>query len=264
MLLKIKVFIILMFCSSLSLMAQTWEIGVTAGSMSYLGDLNQNNLNQFKHFAGGGMLKRNFDGYWSIKFSTMNGQISANDATSNLQQQQDRNLSFFTPISETSLLAELNFFDYGFDFRQKRLTPFLSAGISLITFNPKTDYNGNTYDLKEYNTEGQITYKTTTFSIPIGTGVKYNFGRYFNVIGEIGFRTTNTDYLDDVSGYYPDPSLLQSSSPIITNLRIALSDRSINKIGAPNTQRGDFRKKDSYLFAGISLTYTFVSQKCPF
>lgn len=262
--LKIKVFIFLVLSSSLSSFAQTWELGATAGSMSYLGDLNQNNLNQFNHFAAGGVVKRNFDGYWSLKFSTLNGQISANDASSSSQQQQARNLSFFTPISETSLQVELNFFNYGFDFKQRRLTPFLSAGISLITFNPKTNYNGSTYDLKEYNTEGQSTYKTTTFSIPIGTGVKYNFGRYFNLIGEVGFRTTSTDFLDDVSGYYPDPSLLQSSSPAITNLRIALSDRSINKIGLPNTQRGDFRKKDSYLFAGISLTYTFVSQKCPY
>ena len=86
--------------------------------------------------------------------------------------------------------------------------------------------------------------------------MKYNFGRYLNIIGEVGFRSTSTDYLDDVSGEYADMS---GFSP----LRIALSDRSASKIGASGSQRGDFRKKDTYLFAGITLTYTFVSQKCP-
>ena len=118
--------------------------------------------------------------------------------------------------------------------------------------------------MKYYNTEAQESYNTTTYAIPIAAGLKYNFGRYLNIIGEIGFRDTSTDYLDDVSGYYPNSAALQGNSPEITALRIALSDRSINKIGVPGTQRGDFRKKDSYLFAGITLTYTFVSQKCAF
>lgn len=261
---KIKAFVILIIGSSLASYAQTWELGATAGSMSYLGDINQTKINQFNHFAAGPMLKRNIDGYWSLKFSFINGKISANDANSSLQQQKDRNLSFFSPISETSLQVEFNFFNYGFGFRQRRWTPFLSAGISFIGFDPKTIYNGEVFYLKDFKTEGQLSYKTTTHAIPIGTGLKYNFGKYFNVIGEVGFRTTSTDFLDDVSGYYPDPTLLQSASTAVTNLRIALSDRSINKIGLPNTQRGDFRKKDSYLFVGISLTYTFVSDKCPF
>jgi hypothetical protein len=45
-----------------------------------------------------------------------------------------------------------------------------------------------------------------------------------------------------------------------------LSDRSgeVTGIytGVPNTQRGDFRKRDTYMFVGIGITYTFVSQKC--
>ncbi|MBU2045627.1 MAG: hypothetical protein KJ712_02710, partial [Bacteroidetes bacterium] len=59
-------------------------------------------------------------------------------------------------------------------------------------------------------------------------------------------------------------SQLIGNSPENTALRIALADRSQYKIGVPGTQRGDFRKKDSYVFVGITLSYTFVSQKCPF
>ena len=253
-----------MFSSVFSASSQTWEIGVTAGGMAYLGDLNQNNLSKFNHPAAGGVIKRNFDSNWSLKLTALKGKISADESLSPYLQERNRNLSFFSPITEGSLQVEFNFFDYGFDYSQKRFTPFLSAGLSLAVFNPQTNFNGTTYQLKYYNTEGQESYNTTTYAIPVAAGLKYNFGRYLNIIGEIGFRDTSTDYLDDVSGYYANSTALQGNSAQITALRIALSDRSVNKIGTPGTQRGDFRKKDSYLFAGITLTYTFVSQKCAF
>ena len=134
----------------------------------------------------------------------------------------------------------------------------------MAVFNPKTNFNGSIYELKYYNTEGQESYNTSTYSIPFGAGAKFNFGQYFNLIGEVGFRNTTTDYLDDVSGYYANSAQLQGNSPEITDLKIALADRSAAKIGLPGTQRGDFRKKDSYIFVGLTLSYTFVSQKCPF
>ena len=116
--------------------------------------------------------------------------------------------------------------------------------------------------MKFYNTEGQSTYNTTAYSVPFGAGVKYNFGNYFNIVGEIGYRNLSTDYLDDVSTIYPTAAQLQDINPNNTVLRRALADRSINNIAIPGTQRGDFRKKDSYVFVGITLSYTFVSQDC--
>ena len=96
-------------------------------------------------------------------------------------------------------------------------------------------------------------------SIPYGAGVKYNITGNWNVIGEVGYRTAFTDYLDDVSGNYPADLRSITSNPTRDNL----SDPSPTKVGSPGTQRGDFRKRDTYMFMGISLTYTFVSLKCP-
>lgn len=261
---SIKVFISIMLVSTLNSYAQTWEVGVTGGALGYMGDLNQNNAFKLNHPALGLSVKRNFDSYWSLKLSALQGKISADESKSKYQQEIDRNLSFFSPITEGGLMVEFNFFDYGFEYLQKRFTPYLFTGITLTAFNPKTIYQGSTYELKYYYTEGQEDYKTIAYSVPFGAGVKYNFGRYFNISGEIGYRNTNTDYLDDVSGLYPTAAELQDVTPQKTDLRIALSDRSVNKIGVPGTQRGDFRKKDSYVFVGITLSYTFVSQKCAF
>jgi hypothetical protein len=256
-----KVFILLILAAYTS-KAQTWELGVTVGGLGYNGDLNQKNFLQINKAGYGFNVKRNFDAYWSLKLGFLKGKVSDDESKSKYQFERTRNLSFFTPINEGHLMLEFNFFDYGFGDRQTNFTPFLFAGVALTMFNPKTMFNGQEYELKYYNTEGQTEYKTTTYSVPFGAGVKYHFGNYFNVIGEIGYRNLNTDYLDDVSGLYPTASQLQETNPNTTAARLALSDRSINKMAVPGSQRGDFRKKDSYVFVGITLSYTFVSQNC--
>ncbi len=261
----IKVLILFILTSTKVVFAQTWEVGITGGAMGYMGDLNQNHPLKLTNPALGLIVKRNFDSNWALRVSALQGKISDNESKSKYQQEVDRNLSFYSPITEGNVLVEFNFFDYGFDYHQKRFTPFLFTGIALTSFNPKTDYNGDTYELKYYKTEGQAEeYKTITYSIPFGAGIKYNFGRYINLIGEIGYRNTTTDYLDDVSGIYPNVANMQENDPNKTALRLALSDRSATIINRSGTQRGDFRKKDSYLFVGLTLSYTFVSQKCPF
>ncbi|TAE37805.1 MAG: hypothetical protein EAY66_05190 [Sphingobacteriales bacterium] len=244
--------------------AQTWEIGLTGGSMGYIGDLNQNNYKKLSpHIAFGGMIKNNIDGFWSVKLSVLQGQIEADMSKSTNPQEKERNLSFYSPITEASLQVEFNFFDYGRLFGKKRITPFLFTGISGFTFNPKVNFNNTTYELKNYRTEGQASnYRTTALAIPFGLGIKCNLTKNLNIIGEFGYRKAFTDYIDDVSGYYPKASELTTTDANFTALRMALSDRSINTTASPETQRGDFRKNDTYLFGGITLSYTFVSQKC--
>lgn len=243
--------------------AQRWEIGATAGAMGYIGDLNQNNYRKLTNLAFGGMIKNNLDGFWSIKLSVLKGDVESNASESKYQQERDKNLSFFSPITEASLQVEFNFFDYGRLFGKSRLTPFLFTGISGFTFNPQATYNNTTYELKKYRTEGQEKeYKTSALAIPFGLGLKCNLTKNLNIIGEVGYRKAFTDYLDDVSGYYPPTGSFTSSNPNQIAIHNTLADPSLNKIGTAGTQRGDFRKNDTYLFGGITLSYTFVSQKC--
>jgi hypothetical protein len=247
-----------------SAFSQTWEVGVTAGSMAYTGDLNQHKFYDFTDLAIGANVKRNFDGYWSLKFNFLAGKVRGDDAKSKYLEQRERNLNFYSPVTEGSLLVEFNFFDYGINFGQKRVTPFIYSGLAVFGFNPKTTIGDDVYELKYYGTEGQElgdTYKTISTAIPVGAGVKFRLSDYLNIMGEFGIRTTQTDFLDDVSGRYP---VLTNDGSRRAEIREILSDRSYNNIGAWGTQRGDFRKKDTYLFAGITLSYTFVRQNCPF
>lgn len=258
-----SILIFLFFLGSTTASAQTWEVGGSLGSTGYMGDINPIRPFKFTDFAYGAQFKRNFDGYWSAKFAFMNGKIQGDDAKSTNPNQRDRNLNFYSSISELSLQVEFNFFKFlsgdMYSFDNKWFSPYLFTGISSVSFEPMTNYNGSEVPLRLAETEA-ATYKNRALSIPFGLGLKYNITGSINIIGEIGYRTALTDYLDDISGRYPDFSIVPAKTPISQSL----SDRSFfPKVGVPGLQRGDFRPRDTYMFAGLSLTFTFVPIQCP-
>jgi hypothetical protein len=256
------IFLFCFFCQSFIAVSQTWEAGVSAGASGYMGDINPIKPYLFTDPAFGGQIKRNFNGYWSAKVGFMHGKIQGDDAESSNAYQIDRNLNFRSTLDELSLQVELNIFKYlpgelpGFGSR--RFSPYLFTGLGAVAFNPVTDYNGSEIELHPLQTES-VDYKKYAVSVPYGAGVKYNIKGNWNIIGEIGYRTTFTDYLDDISGRYPDFVL----NPPASTISPALSDRSLSQSGTAGVQRGDFRPRDTYMFTAISLTYTFVSIKCP-
>jgi len=260
--LKFAVTILFIFFS-FSLQAQTWELGLGGGGSAYMGDLNQYNPVKISGFAASGFVQRNFNRYFSVKLAYTYGRIAGADSTSSNLQTRERNLSFKTSLSEISLVGVFNFMDFMAGVSNNRYTPFLYLGVSTVAYNPQALYNGHTYDLRPLRTEGEAKpYPNSAIAIPYGVGIKYNFTGSWNIIADIGYRQPNTDYLDDVSGYYPNPSKLPN------NLSRALSDRSGENggldIGTPGTQRGDLRGRDTYMFLQVSISYTFLTSKCYF
>ena len=246
--------------------AQVWELGLQAGGAAYMGDLNPTNPLKISGLAVGGFVKANFDPHWALSLNYTNGKIKADDSKSSYEQFRQRNLSFNSKLHEISFLVDFNFFDYFSGGGYSRFSPYLYTGVGAVIFNPKTTYQDTEYKLAQYYTEGQTeSYKTYALSVPFGAGVKYNFKTNWTILANIGYRNAYTDYLDDVSGTYLDPANL-STDPNTRPIQEALSDRSGentgNYIGAKGVQRGDFRKRDTYMFVGIGITYTFVSQKC--
>ncbi|MEJ6979183.1 DUF6089 family protein [Pedobacter sp. P351] len=249
--------------------AQTWDVGGFAGTAGYMGDLNPVKPYEINNIAFGGYIKRNFDGYWALKLNAAHGKIEAYDSDSKNAHFKSRNLSFFSPVNELSLLTEFNFFNYIPSVSRKAYTPYLFAGVGFVMFNPKTVYNDEVYELNAYRTEGQDVnkpYKKNALTVPIGAGIKFNFSGKWTLGGELGYRTAYTDYLDDVSGNYASDSQLAMGDVTSTDLRRNLADRS-PEVGFPRhsagTQRGDYRKHDTYLFLGITISYTIFNEKCP-
>jgi len=259
---KLKpVFILVLLISFTGkLSAQTWEVGGTIGESGYIGDFNPSNPFKLTDVGGGFFVKRNFNNYLSLKVQYMYGTIRGDDSTSTNPQLFNRNLSFTSSLSEISLIGEFNFMSYIPEVGTNKYTPFIFAGIGSTNFNPKASYKGIDYELAPLTTEGQASaYKTQAWVIPYGAGMKFNFTGKWNFIVDLGYRYTNTGYLDDVYGAYADKTKLPSV------LSQALSDRSGERIGtnigSAGTQRGNY-SHDTYMFLGFTISYTFVTQNC--
>lgn len=252
--------IILLLFISFNLQAQTWEIGGSIGGSGYMGDLNPNNPLKLSGIAAGGFVKRNFNRYLALRLNYTYGDIQGNDANSSNQQFRNRNLNFYTGLSEIALIGEFNFMEYLPDVSNNRYTPFIFLGIGSVRYNPQADYQGERYNLRPLTTEGEAKpYANSAIAIPYGVGIKYNISGKWNIIADLGYRQPNTDYLDDVSGAYPNPAKLPS------DLARTLSNRSAaNSNTLIGTQRGDGRSRDTYLFLQFTLSYTFVTQNCYF
>ncbi len=269
---RIGLFILLLCYFPQHLLAQEWEFGALVGSSGYIGDINPRNPFKFTDAASTLFAKYNYSSYTSFKLAFTKASVQGNDANSSNANQNLRNLNFTSAISDFSLLYEFNFFEFIPGQKKTNFTPYAITGISYFTFNPQTSYNGIAYNLRDLGTEGQGTnlnpdkkYKTASFAIPFGLGLKYSFKRNFILGFELGYRNTFTDYLDDISGNYVNKTALTSTNGAVA---AALADRSaeVNQgvsIGQANLQRGDNTRRDFYMFTGISLSYAFLPIKCP-
>jgi hypothetical protein len=249
----------------------SWEIGIFGGISNYMGDLAPDPVFKESHPAVGGIIKRNVSNYFSYSLSLNYGKISGND--SNYKSLAPRGLKFESHIVEISGQMEFNFLKFGNGdlFKTRRFSPYLFTGLSLFHFDPTVSYQGNTYDLRALNTEGQgfapnapKEYKLWQLAIPIGGGVKINLSENFNLLALAGYRATFTSYLDDVGGVYVDKQILINNKG---DLSAHFSDPTgIAERGGFNgngLQRGNPDKNDWYMFYGLTLSYILPGPICP-
>ncbi|HTM98164.1 MAG TPA: DUF6089 family protein [Pedobacter sp.] len=248
--------------------AQRAEIGVNAGGAGYIGEFNQFNPVKISGLNAGIYARLNIDPHWGIGIHYNYGKIKGDDARSNNAELRNRNLNFHTSLNELAFIGNLNFFDMYSPGSRKRISPYLFLGIGGVIFEPKATWGKRDIELREYNTEAlSKLYRNYAMTIPYGAGIKYKKSENITLFGQIGYRTVFTDYLDDVSGVYAAPSQWNEKNSFNPTISEQLGDRSwdpytAQKLYKPGDQRGDFRKRDTYVFVNIGISYTFVSQKC--
>ena len=104
-------------------------------------------------------------------------------------------------------------------------------------------------------------YSNFNVCIPVGIGVRKLINKKWSVGGELSFRKTFTDYLDDVSGSYYDKAKLKAAYGPSSAL---LSDPSLGDVaGQTNTgfQRGNIKYKDAYMFLNVTASYKIPSKR---
>ena len=119
-------------------------------------------------------MRYNYENFAARAMLTI-GQIKGSDASAIDPGRQMRNLSFFSPITEFSLIGEYNIFGLDPSDNESIFTPFVLGGVGVLRFDPQTEYQGRTIHLQPLGTEGQGVpgfpekYNLTEVVIPMGS-----------------------------------------------------------------------------------------------
>ncbi len=257
--------VILLFLMNCQMRAQSLDAGVFLGMSNYQGDLQSTHyVSTENKIAFGAFAKYRFLEFLAVRASFYKGQISGSDAKAGENNgRRGRNLSFRSKIHEYSLQAEFNPMPFLVD-EPKLVSPYIFTGIALFQFSPETYYDETWTALQPLGTEGQNLdnsnvdpYKLTQFSIPMGFGLEIRVSDYSSIGIEAGIRKTFTDYLDDVSGLYPDIDQLAETNPTAAGASYRVPEYTgqndfENPVGM---QRGNPDRKDLYLFTGMTFSF---------
>lgn len=266
-----------------------WDFGMHVGGANYLGEMGGTDqprrdfvwdmkLSQTR-WAVGGFARRKINRLISVNTGVLYMRIQGADELTTYRPRRGRNLNFRNDMIEWYLRPEFTIFQdndlggrgrYRLDFRL-----FGYVGIAAFYHNPKGQLNreGEFYSLRPLTTE-LVDYSSIGFAIPVGVGFHFTQRRRHRFGMDLGWRTTFTDYLDDVSTTYKDPNLLPGG---VNELADQMADQSnfafaldptlpnpdnygyYDKPGpSPKKEnvRGDPTHNDSYLT--LTLTYSYV------
>ena len=271
----------------------TFELGGSVGLMNCLTDLGGNkgigkkfvkdlNLGKTK-FAGSISLTAMYQYMFALRLEATFGQIAADDkilkkVAPSTFGRYERNLSFRSKITDFMLALEIHplyiINRNNEDKEPPMLSPYLLAGVGFFSFKPQAQLGGKWVDLQPLSTEGQgfaeypdkKPYKLNQMNIPLGLGVKYDLSSTLNLRAEFVYRKLNTDYLDDVSTDYIDPTLYANyfTGAKLTNA-LLLNDRQYEldptHITVAGGERGHSKNKDAYFTFNVKIAYTFGRER---
>jgi len=244
------------------------EIGVIAGVANYYGDLQPKLFPSYGYQPMGGIVYKYFmNPHIGVRFGVSYTNLTAADSLSNIPNNVTRNLSFTTHLFEFHGALEFNFLPV--DVFRRKVSPYVFGGIAVFYFNPYAmDDAGDKVALRPLSTEGEglpmypdrKQYSPVNVSFPFGGGFKFFLGKAIMLTTEIGFRYTNTDYLDDVSKSYVNLDTLQSYKGKLARSMAYRGNKVIGWKGEnPNYgfQRGDTKANDWYWYANVGVTIYF-------
>lgn len=267
-------------------------MGISLGAANYLGEIGGKEktrrdfildlkLSQTRS-AVAGFVRYKYRPDILLKGSMGWYRISGADKFSTNPGRVGRNLSFRNDIYELSFTGQYVFYtisDLGKSYRyQNDFKAYVFTGVAGAYHNPKAEYKGVWTELAPLHTEGQGVvngapkpYGNFIFAVPAGAGFFFTISKIYRIGWEFNWRTTLTDYLDDVSTVYAEPSLLESQTAVDLANRNPELQPYPEGSSLPNPlnyyphyenseykypKRGDSKHNDSYLSTTINLSYS--------
>jgi Domain of unknown function (DUF6089) len=254
---------------------QEGEFGVGVGAGHYFGDINTKARLNAAKVSATAFFRKNFGNYIALRVGASFAQLGYSDQyNTHNPYMYARNLSFNTKVWELTLQGDFNFFRFMPGEPEYSFTPYITFGAGVFNYDPYAYLRGRKVQLRPLGTEGQGStlypdrkqYSSMGICIPFGGGVKYSLNDRINIGFEVLHRFTNTDYLDDVSTTYVNPSIFTPNPDGSPSDAQLLYDRSYElgePIGVINKARGGSKQKDQFVTAMFHLTFNLQSYKCP-
>ncbi len=187
---------------------QTLYGGLMFGGSNYQGELQPEYFTfRGMRFATGLSGLYAFNQYISVSTELMAGFLGVRDPY------PQRNLNFSSHLFELTAGGRLNLFNN----REIIFIPYATGGLSLFHINPFTyDQQGAKVFLYPLSTEGQglsayperPANRKLNYALNGGGGIEVRLSKKIRMDVEVTFRKSFTDYIDDVSSYYPDEQVL--------------------------------------------------------
>jgi len=240
------------------------EVGLTVGVANYYGDLQDKIFPSYGYQPMMGISYKYFmNPHVGVRFGASYSTLTAADSLSDIKANRLRNLNFTSRLVEAHAGIEINLWPV--DRVRSRISPYLFAGIAVFYTNPyTTGLSGEKVYLKPLSTEGQglpeypdrKPYSNVNAAFPFGAGMKFLVNKTLVISGELGYRPTTTDYIDDVSKSYVDLDILTARKGAQA---AQLSYRGNTAQGWDGNyvdykyKRGDSRSNDWYWFGNITI-----------
>ena len=255
------------------------DYGFSIGASNYLGEIGGGfgerrggfvdmKLN-YTRWTLGGFYRYRVSPKFAVKGTLNYIRLSGDDAKTDNPYRRGRNLNFKNDMLEATVNGELYIYKvndvggtgrYSSDFNL-----YFYGGVGLFYSNPKGQTaNGDWVSLRPLQTEG-FSYSAINFAIPLGIGFYYTINRKYRLGMEVGWRTTFTDYIDDISSEYISHSDPLTASLANKNNQSVIDEIWLDNPGVtplpktgtyqPGRKRGDSEHDDAYATATINFSW---------
>lgn len=271
--------VIFISLTSLSFGQYLTDYGFSVGASNYLGDIGggEGTRRDFVMDMKFNATRWNLGGFYRYRISPKFGikgtlnyiRLAGDDANTLNPPRKARNLNFKNDMFELAAIGELYIYKVNDVGGTGRYTSdfnlYLFGGAGLFYSNPKGQTaNGDWVALQPLQTEG-VAYSKFNFTIPAGVGFYYTINRKYRLGMEISWRTTFTDYIDDVSDRFVnnyDGISNKTNQAQINNVNQDLPDEEKLKLTnfIAGSKRGDPTHDDSYLTATVNFSWAIRSK----
>ena len=261
-----------LFLSSVLLAQYRLDYGFQLGASNYLGDIGGKSgvrrdfVSDMKlaetRWAGAAFVRYKFNQKIALRGQLAYQRIQGADSLSTNPARNARNLSFRNDIFELSATPQITIYenqDLGSSYRFRLSFNFyVFAGIGVMHHNPQASYEGEWVNLQPLHTEN-VNYSLWQAVVPLGTGFYFTVRKKHRIGFEYNWRVTFTDYLDDVSKNYVNPTTLSSQGAALANRTNELPKGDypaafLNNF-LPGDKRGDPKHNDTYMTMTLNYSY---------